>query len=350
MKRTSISLSGKDKINLISNLSTMLKAGIPIFEAVDSLLDDAKGSQAKLLKELRDDLKGGNYISATFAKFPNVFDTVTVNLIKASEEAGSLEQTLADVRDTIQKEMEFTDKVRGALIYPLFISLVFVGVMLMILLVVIPKISTVFLRLRVELPGPTKAMIWLSNALIHNTWLVVGVVVVVSVVVFLFFKYQRRAIVGTLLKLPVVSGLALQIDLTRFARSLHLLLSSGMPIAQALELAEEVVNRPDVQKIIAHSREKVVSGSRFAEGLTAKKEVIPSMFIKLIEVGERSGTLDTAMKDIAEKLDYEVSKNLKSATAMIEPIMLVLVGGAVGLMMMAIIAPIYGLISSVGAR
>jgi type II secretory pathway component PulF len=158
----------------------MLSAGIPILETIESLLEDAKGNQRKLLQTLREDLVQGQHMYFTFAKFPKIFDNVTVNIIKASEGAGTLDVTLKDVTQNIRKEVEFNDKIRSALIYPFFIMGVFVAVMLVILIVVVPKISTVFSRLNVELPLPTKIMIFVSNLLLNYTvFFILGVALLV---------------------------------------------------------------------------------------------------------------------------------------------------------------------------
>ncbi len=168
MKLQSIRLSGSDKITLISNLSTMLAAGIPIMEAVRSIKQESKGNQRKVLETLESDLAAGNHVHMSFAKFPKVFNKVTVNLIKASEEAGNLETTLRDIKKNIQDEMEFSDKVKSSLMYPVFVMIVFVGVFLGILVFVVPRISTVFTRLRVELPLPTRIMIAVSDLIVGN--------------------------------------------------------------------------------------------------------------------------------------------------------------------------------------
>src|SRR5260221_7202848 len=151
METSKITISASDKLNLLSNISTMMSAGIPIIETVDSLLDEAKGNPRKILQQLKEDLMQGKHIYSSFALFPRAFDKVTINIIRASEEAGTLDTTLKDLRAQIQKDMEFTDRIRGALTYPLFIFVVFIAIMLLILLVVIPKISTVFLHLHVVL-------------------------------------------------------------------------------------------------------------------------------------------------------------------------------------------------------
>lgn len=343
-------LKGSEKIGLVSNLSTMLNAGIPILEAVNSLLEDAKGNTKKILEVLRDDLTAGQQVHVSLSKFPKAFDSVTVNLIKASEEAGTLMTILKDLKDSIRKEMEFTDKIKAALTYPVLILFVFIGVLLMMLIVVIPKISTVFSRLNVELPLPTKILIFMSNMLINNTLpLAIGLAVIVGIFVYVY-RTNRRLIVDPLLSLPLVSRLMLEIDLTRFSHNLYLLLNSGLPLINALELAQEVVTKKEIKDVIMRTKEMVSSGKKLSEGFRTGKGKIPSIMIKLIEVGDKTGTLDKSMQDISEYLDYEVTSTLKTITVVLEPVMLVLVGLTVGGMMLAIIAPIYGLIGQVGGR
>src|SRR5258706_2349285 len=174
-----ISLSNNDKLGLISNLSTMLAAGIPILETVDSLLDGSKGNSKKVLAALREDLIQGKHLYLSFSNFPRVFDKVTINIIKASEEAGTLETTLKDLKDQIKKQMEFNDRIKGALIYPVFIMVVFVAVLVMILIVVVPKISSVFTRLHSDLPLPTKILIFVSNIVVgYPIPLILGIAVI----------------------------------------------------------------------------------------------------------------------------------------------------------------------------
>ena len=157
------------------------------------------------------------------------------------------------------------------------------------------------------------------------------------------------AFVRALTSLPVVSLLTQQIDLTRFTRSLYLLLNAGLPITVALELTQDVVIKKDISNAIKHAKNYVFSGKKLSEGFKDSKSVIPPIMIKIIEAGERSGSLDKSMLDVSEYLDYQVSNTLKTLTALIEPIMLVGVGILVGGMMMSIIAPIYQLIGQVGA-
>lgn len=347
MKTSPIKISAKEKIQLFSNMGTMLAAGVPILEAVNSLLEESKSNSKKILTTLKEDLESGQVIHNAFEKFPRSFDKVTINLIKAAEKAGTLETALKDIQEGIRKEMEFSDKIKSALMYPVFVIFVFFGVMLMMLIVVIPRISKVFTRLNAELPLPTKLMIHASDILINQWQWVLAVTGLVIIIIAILLRYQKQFFLSIIFSLPFVSSLIKQIDTTRFARSMYLLLNSGLPIVSALELAQDVMSKKEMRKLIENARTMVMSGNRFADGLRTKQKLMSGMTIKLIEVGEKTGTLSKSMKDISDSLDYEVTKNLETVTGLLEPIMLVFVGLVVGGMMMSIIGPIYGLISNV---
>lgn len=350
MKPERVTLGNSEKLGLVGSFATMLSAGIPILDVVNSLREDTKGGQKVILDTMIADLMQGKHVYQTLSKFPLVFDKVMVNVVRASEEAGTLDVTLRDLKTSIQKDIEFMDKVRSALVYPVFIVIVFSGVLLMILTVVVPKITTVFSRLRVELPIPTKILIFLSDILVHQTVpLVVGIVGFITIIVILY-KRKRKVLYEFFFSLPILSSLVEQIDITRFSRSLHLLLSSGLPITAALDLTKDVVVKQKTSRIITASREMVFAGKPLSEGFRAAKGYIPSIMIKLMEAGEKTGSLEKSMQDISEYFDYQVTNTLKTLTALLEPILLVLVGVVVGGMMLAIIAPVYGLISQVGSR
>lgn len=350
MKIANISLSNNDKLAMLSDLGTMLAAGIPILEAVDALLEDSKGHQKKFLEVLKEDLTQGKHVYFTFSKFPNVFSRVGASIIKASEEAGTLDVSLKDLKENLKKDMEFSDKVRSAFIYPLFVVFVFLAVMLMILVVVVPKISTVFSRLKVSLPLPTQILIFLSNAIMSHTIPVILGVATVSLLTLFLYKKQKKLLLNLIFKLPLLSSLAKDIDLTKFSRNLFLLLTAGIPITSALELTENVVVSGSVEMAIKHAKEAVASGKKLSEGFKSSRKIFPSIMIRITEAGERSGSLDKSMSEISDFLDYQVAGRLKAATALLEPILLVAIGALVGGMMLAIIAPIYGMIGQVGGK
>lgn len=343
-----VRLSSSDKIGLISNLSTMLSAGIPILDAVRSMGEDAKGGTKIVLDTLQEDITQGKHVYNALERFPEVFDRVTVNVVKASEEAGTLDITLKDLRENIRKQTEFNDKVRSALIYPMFIMALFFVVLLINLVYVIPKIAQVFKNLRVVLPLPTKVLIFVSDIMLKYTYPFLGGLAIVGLGLYLLFTKKRNFILNLIYSLPVVSELIKLIDLTRLTRSLHLLLYSGIPITTALELVEDVAARNDTIKVIRMGREMVQTGKPFSEGLKTGKGYIPSIMVKLVEAGEKTGSLDKSLEDVSEYFDYQVTKTLATLTSLLEPVMIVVVGIIVGGMMLSIIAPIYSLISQVG--
>lgn len=341
-------ISNSEKLSLFSTLSTMISAGIPILEVMDSLIEDSKGNMKKIIESIRDDLIQGKSLSNAFAKFPATFNKVTVNVVKAAEEAGTLEIVLKDLKTQLQKDMEFIDNVKSAVTYPTIIFFLFLAVMVLILVVVMPKIATVFTSLKVALPLPTQILIFMSNVLTKNTGPFLAILIGIIACIYLIYKFNRPLIMRALFSLPLVSKLIREIDLVRFSRSMFLLLSSGITITSALTLAEEIVMKKDMSKVILQAQEIVQSGKKLSEAFKGKKTAFPGIVVKIIEAGEKTGTLDKSMEEIGEFMDYQVNSTLKTLVSMLEPMMLIFVGLLVGGMMMSIIAPIYGLISTVG--
>ncbi len=350
MKTENIRLSNNDILTMIGTFSTMINAGIPILETVESLLEDAKGNTKKILMSIEEDLIQGKPLHVCFSKFPLVFDKVSVNIIKASEEAGTLDIVLKDLRDQIQKDMEFTDGVKSALMYPFIVLLVFLAVLLVILVVVIPKISLVFLQLHADLPLPTRVLIFASNTILHNSIPLLIILFGIGFCIYFLFKFRRKFILHLLYTLPFVSTIIKGIDLTRFFRSMFLLLNSGVIITSALELAKDVVIRQDIAKSIEYAQENVLTGRRLSEALKERKDIFSGTMIKIVEAGEKTGTLDKSMGDISIYMDYQVTRMLKTSTTLLEPIMLIFMSVLVGGMMISIISPIYGLITNIGVK
>ncbi len=346
----SVRLSNKDRLSIVSDLGTMLSAGIPILEAVSAMLEDAKGNQRNVLETLSQDLTQGKKISESFAKYPDAFDIITVNMIKAAEEAGKLETTLMDVKTNIKKSIEFNDKIKSALTYPAFVMVIFGGVLAIILMFVLPKIAMVFSRLRVDIPWTTRALINLSDFVIRYTlWIAIGLAVLTAAMIA-FYIYKRKVVLNLFYSLPLISGLVHEIDLTRFARSLSLMLAAGIPIVYAMELCQQVVLQKKARRALAKIGADVSAGRKLSEGFRSTKPIFPALMIRITEAGEKTGTLDKSMQDISEYYEQEVDSTLGTLTTMLEPVMLVVIGLLVGGLMVSIIAPIYSMIGQIGGR
>ena len=342
-------LSTQDKLYLISNLATLLSSGIPILEAIDSLIPETSGNSRKILKTLRQDMNQGQTISQSFSRYPKAFDPITVNLIKAAEEAGTLETILKDLVKTIKKDIDFINKVKSALTYPILVLIILFLVLVINLFFVIPRIAQVFSRLHVPTPLPTKILIATSKLVVDNTLLSIASLIAFLLLIFIIVKTQKAIFLGILGIIPPVNKLLTEIDLTRFTRSLALLLKSGIPITDSLKLTQNVVNKRKIEKIIAHASQEVAAGRKLSDGLKDNK-IIPNFMIRVTQAGEISGTLEQSMQELSEQFDDRVTQRVKNLTTLLEPLLLLIVGILVGAIMLSIIAPIYNLISNIKSR
>lgn len=340
----------RERLDIISNLSTMLTAGIPILEATESLLPESRGNIKKFLILLRDSLNEGKPMSFAMSQMPSAFDPVTNNIIKAAEESGTLEDTLKDIETNMKSELEFRSQLKASLAYPIFIFAVFLGILLLMLGFVVPRISKVFSGLRVDLPETTRLLITTSDLMIENYRTILAIIAVFILSVALLVHFKRRTMYNIMLQLPMLKKLGREIDLARFTRSMSLLLKSGLAIGEALELSKSVMTKREMRSMADDMIESITQGKTISEGIEPSKNIIPILMYRLISTAERSGSLESSMQNLSEHFQTQVSQRLKNITTLIEPIMIVVIGVLVGGMMLAIIAPIYGLINNVQAR
>lgn len=343
-------LPAKDKLVIVSSMSTMLSAGIPILEAVEALLADSKKQTKKFLMLLQQNLNEGKQISAAMEASPQSFDGVTVSLVRAGEEAGTLESVLQDLEKSIKEEMAFRDKLRASMLYPLFIMMVFFGVLLVILGFVIPRVSKVFLGLKLQLPPITQLMIGASSGLFNYWPYIIGVIIALICAGVLIYRAKRQAVINGFLKLPLLKRLGWQIDMSRLCRSLALQLKAGVPISEALLLTKAVVNKKEAIQLVERMSEAVSNGKPLSEGVQPVAGAISQLTIRIIKTGEQSGTLEKTMQELAEYYENQVSHTLSTISTLIEPVLIVVIGLLVGGMMLAIIAPMYNLIGQIQTR
>lgn len=343
-------LHARDKLTLISNLATMLESGIPILEAVETLLTDSKGGVRSVLLLMKESLEQGKSISDAMQRAPRAFDKVTINIIKAAEEAGTLEDVLHDVTKTIKKDMAFTDQLRASLIYPVFVLVIFFGVLAMILTFVVPRIGKIFQSLHLPLPLPTQILMQASAFTIAYYPYILAVLAILVIGLVVLFKTRKQLVIQAVFNLPLLRTLGRQIDLARFTRSMALLLRSGIPVAEALELAKGVVIKKEILRVVDAMQKSVSAGQPMTDGIKKSKKFIPPIMLRILQTAELSGTLEKTMQELAEYFDEQVTRTLKNVTELIEPVLIVVIGLLVGGMMLSIIAPIYGIISQINAR
>lgn len=344
----SIHVSDKDKQSLITNLATMLNAGIPILEAIDALMADSKGGQKALLKLIQRTLDEGKPLSQAFELAPKVFDPVTINLIKSAEEGGSLDTSLTELAQNIKRQAAFRSHLRSSLVYPAFVMATFAAILILILTFVIPRLGKVFTGLRVELPPATKFLISVSDFLLGNYMAIIIGFVILGTLIVILYKANKRLVINAFMRMPLLRKLGVEIDLTRFTHSMSQLLHAGIPIVEALELSGHVVINKKVRATVHDCQEMVTAGKPFSEGLQKHHDVIPVMMLQLVNAAEKSGSLDVSMHELSRHFELQVRQSLKTFTTLLEPITLVLIGVLVGAMMLAVMAPMYNMINQIG--
>ncbi|MBC7581918.1 type II secretion system F family protein [Aeromicrobium sp.] len=349
-KHLNIHLKGKERLSLFSDLSTMLTAGIPILEAVESLEEDVRGNMKKVLAILHHNLNNGEPLSMGLERMPHAFDPITVNLIRAAEAGGTLEETLHDIVQTTKKELAFSEQLRNTMIYPLFVMGVFMTIVILMLTFVIPRVAKVFETMHVQMPFVTRMMISASKTF-NDHWILIGIAFIALIIFAVgFVKVNSRPIARLLLSLPGLKILGTNIDLTRFTRSFGLLMHAGVPVIEALELSEKVVRKKQLVELVQDMKRNVENGKPLSTGMRGKRGLIPPIMSRSIETAEESGTLEQTMQNLTEYFDDQVAGSVKVVSSLIEPILLVMVGLMVGALMITIIAPIYGLISQINPK
>jgi len=346
MKLTRIRLHSKEQLLLFTDLSTMLEAGIPLLETVESLEADAKGSLKKVLGEIRASLMNGETLSHAMERFPKSLDPITINLMRAAEAGGTLEETLRDIVKTIKKEVAFTGSLKVAMIYPAFVMLIFSGIIIMMLTFVVPRVSEVFRTLRTPVPWTTRHLIEASTFFMHNWPFIIAGIIVFIVLCGLLVRAYKRAVVQALLSMPGLRALGTNIDLARLTRTLALLLRAGVPLDETLLLAEHAVRKKKVAAVIHAMQRNMEAGRPLAHGLRKVRDGgIPAIFSRSLETAERTGTLEQTLQNLSKHFDAQVGESLKAISSLIEPLMIVVVGGLVGGLIITVMAPIYSVTS-----
>lgn len=346
-----ITLKDKERLQIISNFGTMLQAGIPILEVVEVLHSEAKGNAKKVLASILLDLSEGRPVADSIEKLPDAFDPVTVSLIRSGERSGNLPEVLKNLKVNIKKNIVFKSTVLAALTYPILVFFLFIAIVLLMFLYVIPRISKIFFQRDMELPILTRIVFGASDIFREN-WIVIIILSILLIGGFIaFYTFRRRVLINFLFSLPVLSKLGNQMDVSRFFNAMSFMLTAGVPIITALELAKHVVSKKSTEKSIDSAIEALTSGLTLRDGFKqAKTEVFSGSILKIIDVGERSGTLDISMAELSEEARDTLDEELKIITSLIEPIMLLVLGVLVGGIMISIITPIYKMIGDLGAR
>ncbi|MBU0481592.1 MAG: type II secretion system F family protein [Proteobacteria bacterium] len=336
-------VTGKDVVIFTRQLSTMIDAGLPLVQSLDILANQQENPTFKrVLREIKSDVETGTTFADAMKKHPNIYDNLFCNMIEAGELGGILDTILARLAVFMEKAMALKKKVKGAMTYPIICLCISVVILGVILIFVVPTFEKMFADFGAALPLPTQIVVGMSKFVQHN---IIYGVALIGLLIFGFKKlyktdYGNRKIDAMMLKLPVFGDLILKVAVAKFSRTLGTMLQSGVPILEALSVVARTAGNRTIETAVFRVAESISEGRSIAEPLE-ETGVFPSMVVQMISVGESTGALDAMLEKIADFYDEEVDQAVENLTAMIEPFMMVFLGGMIGGLVVAMYLPIF---------
>jgi len=339
----------RDIVVMSRQISTLFSSQISALKAFTLLGTTTENDLLKKkLREIGNDLQAGSSISSALARHPDTFSSFYVSMVKAGEESGKLNEVFSYLADYLDRQYELTSKTRNALIYPAFVIVVFIVVMALMFTMVIPNLSTLLVESGQEIPVYTRIIIAISEFFVNY-----GIFILIAFVgagVYLFFASRKEsgkhALDNAKISLPLIGGLYKKMYLARISDNLSTMLSSGIAIVRSIEITGEVVNNRVYTKIMKDAEESVKAGSSFSKALS-EHEQIPQLVTQMIQVGEETGSLGDILKTLAVFYKREVDDAVDTLIGLIEPVMIVVLALGVGVLLAAVIVPIYNIASGI---
>ncbi len=342
-------VTGKDIVIFTRQLSTMINAGLPLVQGIEILEKQQSNSTfRKAIEEIRQDVEAGSTLADSMRKKPKVFDNLFTNMIEAGETGGILDTILGRLATFMEKSMALKKKVKGAMTYPTICLAISILILVIILVFVVPVFTQMFEDFGSSLPLPTQIVVDMSDFFKHNfIYLIIGFFIVVMIVKKIYTTEKGRIVIDRgLLRAPVFGILLRKVAVAKFTRTLSTMLQSGVPILEALQVVAKTAGNKVIEQAVFRVGDSIAEGRPIAEPLE-ECGVFPNMVVQMINVGETVGALDTMLEKIADFYDEEVDQAVENLTAMIEPFMMVFLGGMIGGLVVAMYLPIFKIASVV---
>lgn len=357
VKQNAFSISGlfkhvslTEKMLFTRHLEVMVRSGIPLIGALSILSEQAKNRYfKKVIQEIRTSIEQGSSLSEGMKKHTNIFGELYVNMIEVGEMSGNLEQVLELLRSQIQKEHDIISKVQGALVYPAVITVIMIGVGLVMLFYVMPKLFAVFDEMNVTLPFLTRVIIDGSRFIIAKWWIIlIGLVMLATGGWFsLRIPKMRSAWNLILFYFPLVGKLLRKTNIARITRTLHSLLKSGVSIVNALETSAKTINSIRYVNSLRNISKAVEKGVNVSKAMEGQTDLYPLLVVQMVKVGEETGNVAELLGEIAEFYEAEVDEASKNLSTIIEPFLMVTIGAAIGFFAVAMIQPMYSMMNAI---
>jgi type IV pilus assembly protein PilC len=340
----------RDKIIFTRNLSGMLQAGLPLNRALTvQIKQSTNKSLKKIFESLVETINKGGTLSDGLEKYPKVFSKLFVSMVRAGEESGTLSKTLAEIGSNLQKSYDLNKKVKSAMTYPAIIMFAIILIGVLMLIYVVPSLTQTFANIGAELPSSTKFIIWLSNTVKEHTLLFFTVFFgfVGGIVILAKIPRTQKYIDTIILYLPVIGKLVKEVNTARTTRTLSSLLASGVPMSRALNITKDVLQNVHFQKVVGDSVAAIEKGRPLSELFKANTKLYPVMVGEMMEVGEETGNLAAMLIDISSFYETEVDTKTKDLSTIIEPVLMLFIGGAVGFFAISMITPMYSILDNI---
>ena len=343
-------VTSKDIVIFTRQFSTMIDAGLPLVQGLTILAEQMENKTFRLiLKEITKDVEGGSTLAEALKKHPKIFDSLFVNLVAAGEVGGILDTIMRRLADYIEKSEALKKRIKGAMTYPAVVVAIAILVISVILIFVIPVFEEMFSSFGAALPGPTQLVVNMSRFMKGNIhWVIVAFIALI----FAFKKYRnskggRKTTDTIALKLPVFGDLLKKTAIARFSRTLGTMIQSGVPILDSLEIVAKTSGNVVLEEIIFDVRSSIAEGQTIADPLS-ETDIFPGMVIQMISVGEATGALDTMLNKIADFYDDEVDSAVDALTSMLEPLLMLFLGGSIGGLVISMYLPIFQMAAAMG--
>lgn len=340
-----------EKMIFAKNLSNMLKAGLTLSRALNVFEKQTKNKELKrIIASMISDIDKGSSFSESMEKHKKVFSVIFISMVRAGEESGQLSKTLLEIGRTLEKSYLLTKKVKGAMTYPAIIvgAMGLIGVLMMIF--VVPSLTATFEGLGIELPPTTKFVIGLSSIFInYPTVIFLGFAGFLGGIIYMSKNPKlKKYIQFIVLRIPVIKNIIKEMNAARTARTMASLLAAGVPVTRALEITHDVVQNIYFQRVIDKAKDEVIKGVPISRIFKDHTEVYPVMLGEMMEVGEETGELSNMLDEIAVFYEGEVEQKTKDLSTIIEPVLMIFIGGAVGFFAISMLTPMYSILDTVG--
>lgn len=332
----------KDIVLFSRQLSIMFKSGVPIVESLKSI---AKQTNKKFFREeileIAKKVEEGNSLSQALSVFPKLFAPFYIGMVKSGEVSGRLPEVLEYLAEHLEKEYEFNNKIISAMIYPVFVLFVFFGVLFFMTIFVIPRIGDIFEGM--DLPFATRIVMKFSDFLINQWWVLLTLLIalIFSFTQFIKSKKGKKTFEGIIFKIPLLGDFVKKINLVRIAENFSTLIAGGLPIVQAIEVTANIVGSETYKEAMAEVKEGVRRGELISSILSRYPEYFPSLFIQMIVVGEKTGNIDSSLKNVVLFYQGDIDRSFDGMIKLLEPIMIIFMGALVGFFIVAMLLPIY---------